>query len=120
MYHPSLPGFNRVVSNQMGNDWKHKARELIESQRGQRQKVEYTLKLEVEQEEQELGQIRAHHAKSIEGCADEYDRFKNEHAAHTIIQDVHHLQSQVHQLEATQQALLSYIKFGELRYIPNH
>ena len=96
-------------------DWIQKAQTVIKEEGEKREKKEYSLRLEVEQESQEIEHIRQGHQKTIRTCTEEYEQFKRAHAAHAIVQDIHSLQNKVHQLEANQQALLAYIKFGELK-----
>ena len=98
--------------------WKQRAESLIKERQTERKKLEYTLKLQVEQEAQEINQLKARLAKEVDKCTSEYEQFKSQHPAHSIVQDIHELQGQVHRLDATKHALFLHIKFGELRYPP--
>jgi hypothetical protein len=96
-----------------------KAKKQVQEFEKQKKELEYSLKLKIAQEEQEINRVESRHQILLDELQEEYKNFKNEHDAHKIVQNMHQLQTKVHKLEEIQDSLLHYIKFGELRLFSN-
>lgn len=95
--------------------FREEAKEKIREYEKQRKELEYALKLQIAQEEQEINRVESHHRVLIDQLLKEYKDFRDGHEARMVVQEMHDLQAKVHKLEEAQNSLLLYIKFGELR-----
>lgn len=92
-----------------------KAENIIRERNKVQKELEYSLKLQIEQQEQDIKRVEQHHQTLIDAVKKEYEFFKDSHSAHRIVEEINGMSNKVHRLEDMQHALLLYIKFGELR-----
>jgi hypothetical protein len=101
----------------MAESFAEKAAHLVQEYEKQKRELEYSLKFQIAQEEQEINRVESRHQILLDELLQEYRNFKNGHEAHKVVQVMHQLQTKVHKLEEIQDSLLHYIKFGELRLL---